>query len=239
MGPQPTVFEAGEAASLMRWWRDAGVDALIDEEPHNWLGSAAASPKPAEPEAPQSETLPQTLDTFTDWLMTADLPDAGPSRRRVRPSGDPASGLMILTDMPELADTDSGMLIAGELSAMFERMLALLGRDRDTIYLASVCPGRPPSGRLTETALDRLSEIARHHIRLAAPKQLWLMGKAASRAILGTDEIAAAGKLHEINLDGTTMAAIATAHPRLLNGSADLKKRAWADMQRLIAGSTE
>ncbi|MBA3897424.1 MAG: uracil-DNA glycosylase [Sphingomonadaceae bacterium] len=234
---QAATIDTADIASLTGWWRLAGVDTAIGEEPRRWLGEPAAETKPtvaAPVEAPAP--LPVTLEVFADWLMSAEIPDAGPPRRRVRPSGDPAAGLMILTDLPELADIDAGLLIAGELGAMFERMLARLDRSRDTVYLASLSPGRPPSGRIAAAALDRLGEIARHHVGLAAPRQLWLMGDAASRAILGTDQFAAAGKLHTVNLDGVMIDAIATAHPRRLEKPED-RKRAWADMQRLIAGT--
>jgi hypothetical protein len=33
----------GEAAKLLRWWLDAGVDVAIAEEPRNWLKAVGSS----------------------------------------------------------------------------------------------------------------------------------------------------------------------------------------------------
>lgn len=218
----------------MRWWRDAGVDVMIDEQPRSWLTPAVAAPGRPALVIPVKAEKPKSLDTLVEWLMTSDdFPEVGPVQRRVRPSGDVAGGLMVLTDLPETADVDSGMLFAGELSPLFEKMLGSLGRDRNSIYLASLSAGRPPSGRLSENALKMLSETARDHVRFIAPKQLWLLGSAASCAILGMTDVQANGKLHSINLNDVMVDVIATAHPRILT-TKDQKQRAWANMQLLI-----
>lgn len=224
--------------SVMRWWRDAGVDVMIDEQPRSWLTVAVAKSgqKPGRPAvvAPPKSEKPKTLESLVEWLMTSDeFPELGPVQRRIAPAGDAASGLMVLTDMPETADVESGMLFSSELAPLFEKMLGALGRDRQSIYLASLSTGRPPNGRLSPEALKSLSEMARDHVRFVAPKQLWILGSTASCAILGMTDVAAHGKLHSVNLDGVMVDVVATAHPRVLD-SKDKKARAWADMQRLI-----
>jgi uracil-DNA glycosylase family 4 len=221
-------------SSVMRWWRDAGVDVMIDEQPRSWLSVAVAkSGRPAVIAPPKIERQ-KTLGSLVEWLMTSEeFPELGPVQRRVGPSGDPACGLMVLTDLPETADVDSGKLFAGELASLFDNMLGALGRDRGSIYLASLSAGRPPSGRLSAAALKSLSEKARDHVKFIAPKRLWTLGSAASCAILGMTDVEAHGKLHSINLDGVIVDVVATAHPRILN-SKEKKLRAWANMQRLI-----
>lgn len=268
MGREQAILARDEAESLIGWWRDAGVDTLIDEEPRRWL-DAGTQQQPVRSELVEEpsflsgavreevqafdklrpnglilerstplevDPFPATLPELLDWFAAGDVPEAGPPARRVRASGEAACGLMILTDLPELCDLDAGHLLSGPIAELFDKMLTALGRTRETIYLASLCPGRPPSGRLGEAHFERLAAAARAHIRLAAPKQLWLMGDAASRALLGMSDGAASGKLHSINLEGVMIDAIATAHPRLLLRHPERKKRAWADMQRLIAG---
>jgi uracil-DNA glycosylase len=232
MGIHQQNFELNAAASLLAWWRDAGVDTAVGEMPHDWLGSApitkAAATKDAEPVV---AALPQTLDALIDLLMTGDLPDAGPSRRRLRPSGSPSSDLMILADFPDAADSEAGYPLA---DPVFDKMLSALGRTRDTVYIAMLSPGRPMTGRLSPDTLEILAPLARQHIAFAAPKQLWLVGNAASRAILGVDDATAKGKLHSVNHLGTITDAIATAHPRMFDGSKSRKAAAWVEMQRLI-----
>ena len=49
---------------------------------------------------------------------------------------------MVMIDMP----SPDGGLLGGEAGAMFDRMLAAIGRGRDTIYLAPLSPPRTPTG---------------------------------------------------------------------------------------------
>jgi uracil-DNA glycosylase family 4 len=234
MVPATEITTGNHVSSTMRWWRDAGVDVMIDEEPRSWLAPTLATPARAAVVAANPVQTPQTLDALVEWLMTGnDWPEVGPAQRRVGPVGNIASGLMVLTGVPEKADIDSGHLFAGELAPLFDKMLGALGRDRDSIYLASVSAGRPPSGTLSVSALKSLSQAARDHVRLVAPKQLWIIGSAASCAILGMTDVEAHGSLHSINLDGVIVDVVATAHPRILNTKYQ-KQRAWLNMQRLI-----
>lgn len=242
MAATATLIPAQNVANIMRWWADAGVDTLIDEAPVPWLARgkpvarAAESAVVAKTAAPQ-EALPDSLDGFVSWFMTAtSIPDAGPPARRVPPSGAPGSDIMVIIDMPEAGDAEAGRLIAGEVGALFDKMLSAIQRSRTDIWLATLSPGRTPSGKLNPQSEARLAEIARHHIALVAPKRLWVMGEAASRAILGMEMRAARGSLHNFNHDGGTVSSVASYHPRFLLQNPARKGQAWADMQMLIEG---
>jgi uracil-DNA glycosylase len=232
MGAEHQNFEIETAESLIGWWREAGVDCAISETPFAWLGKPDIA-KPAIVK-PTVAALPDKIDTLSAWLMEADLPGAGPSVRRLPPTGDTSAQLMILTDFPEHDDIAAGRWMAGALETVFDGMLAALGTDRASVYLASLCPGRPVSGLIADEALPELARIARHHMALVRPKQLWLIGTAPSRAILGMSDAAAKGRLHSVNLDGVTILTIATAHPRHFEGSKSRKAAAWVEMQRLL-----
>ncbi len=143
---------------------------------------------------------------------------------------------MILTDTPEASDVDAGKLFSGELGALFDKMLAALGLDRSRIYCASLCPARPLSGQIDAIFLPRFAEIARHHIHLAAPKRVWLLGQTTSRALLGMDDVTARGKLHLINHEGHIVESVVSIHPRRLIQSPQRKADVWVDMQRLVEG---
>ncbi len=239
-----------EAESLIGWWRDAGVDVLIDEEPHDWLAEAkpAANPAPSRtqarhavsaqvlpPPARPAAVLPDTLPLFLEWLATdIDTLSDYPVRQRLAPEGDPSNSPMIVTDVPERGDTAAGHLLSGEIGALFDRMIAAWKIDRTRIYLGAMAPARPASGQIDPVSLELLGPITVQHIRLAAPKKLWLMGEAASRAVLGTNVADATGRLHHINYGGVTVDAIATLHPRVLLREPKSKARVWEDMQRLI-----
>lgn len=237
-----------EIESLIEWWRDAGVDVLIDEAPRNWLAETklvapavtASAPQPMTPPRQSAPVaLPENLPEFLAWLAsdTQTLTDY-PVRQRVAPQGDTANIPMIVTDVPERDDVTTGQLLSGEVGALFDRMIGAWKIDRSAVYLTSLAPARPASGRVDAAALETLTPILRHHLRLAAPKKLWLMGEAASCAVLGMKTADAAGRLHFVNYDGVTFEAIATLHPRVLLREPKSKGRVWEDMQRLIAPTT-
>lgn len=229
-----TVLDARGVASLIGWWRDAGVDAFVEDTPQPWLGRAAVTAKPVV-DAPA--TPPPTHSAFVDWLQTsADIPSAGPAPRRLAPSGIVGAPIMVMVDMPESSDHDAQKLMSGEVGQLFDRMLAAIGLDRAQIYLAPLCPGRPATGQISEEYFTRLAEIARHHIGLAKPKRVWLLGQTTSRALLGVDAVAARGKLHFINHSGGNVEVVASLHPRLLLQNPARKAGTWADMQLLMKG---
>lgn len=216
-----------------------GVDTLIDERPVAWLDRARVkSPAAVAASAPAEIRMPGTLAAFTRWLMESpDVPEAGPPARRIAVSGNPQAALMVMIDMPELGDADSGHLLSGEVGLLFERMLAAIGLDRESTYVAALCPGRVPTGLLPQPSHAKLGEIARHHIALAAPKQVWLMGSAVSRAILGMELVKARGTLHKINHEKGSLDAVVSFSPSFLLQSPRRKADAWADMQMLIRGN--
>lgn len=234
-----TVIPAPLATSLFGWWHDMGVETLVDETPVAWL-DRGRPPGRAAPQGtePAEIRMPSTHPVFVRWLLESpDIPEAGPPARRIAASGDPLSDLMVMVDMPEPGDAEAGLLLTGEAGALFDKMLAALKRNRDSVYLAALCPGRAPTGMIPPSSLDALAAMARRHIGLTGAKQLWLMGSAVSRAILGMEMAAARGTLHKFNHDHGSVDVVASFSPRFLLQSPRRKADAWADMQLLIGGS--
>jgi DNA polymerase len=249
-GSQPLTPE--DAASVLSWWADAGVDVLIDEEPRDWLrpqakappagpaqtapadrapAAEAAPPAPARDEAP----LPGQIDLFQAWLQeSASLPYAAPAAPRVCPSGDPASGLMIMADMPTAEDCSANSLLSGESGRLFDRMLAAIGRDRASIYLAALSCLRSPTGLFNAEGAKNCATLARHHIGLATPRAVLLLGDTCSKALLGMPMPQARGSWHDIPTQAGPARALVTFAPKDLLKYPALKAQAWADLQMLI-----
>lgn len=234
--------------SALAWWVEAGVDVIVGEEPRDWLRPKAPAPPPSPPletrafEAPApasaepDEALPDQLDLFQAWLRSSHrLPFAAPSAPRICPAGDPASGLMIMIDMPSAEDCAEGTLLAGETGRLFDRMLAAIGRDRSTVYFAAVSCLRSADGRLGG-AEKQCGLLARHHIGLAAPRALLLFGDGASKALLGLPVARARGRWHEVATHSGPVRTIVTLSPRQLINHPAQKAHAWADLQMLIEG---
>lgn len=225
------------ATSALSWWEEAGIDTIVGEEARDWLNPRAkpAAPLAAAKAALATEPLPDSLDSFHAWLAATDsLPFAGPSTPRLAPSGDPASGLMMLTDMPSAEDAAAGAFFPGETGLLFDRMLAAIGRSRETIYLAAFSSIRPPSGRIDDAGVAALTRIARHHVGLAAPKVLLLFGDSCSRALIDIPMTAARGRWHAFETPAGPVRTLVTIRPQDLLTQPKWKAHAWADLQLLM-----
>jgi len=229
-------------ASALEWWRDAGVDCEIDDLPRDWLARAAA-PSAAERLPAQvaeasvaAPSLPATLEEFAAWRLGPAAPEAGWPGQALGTQGEVASGLMIVVDMPDREDDPAGQLLSGSVGALFDRMLAAIGRDRQSIYLAALAVKRPPAGRVSEDVGQKLEALLRHHLSLARPKRVLALGNAASRAITGLDVAHARGSLRQVNHDGGTSEVVASFHPRFLLEKPVAKADAWKDLRVLMGG---
>lgn len=223
------------AESALSWWEDAGVDTLVGEEARDWLAQpkpVAAKTAEVPPSAPL-ERFPDDLPGFQAWLATTnDIPFASPATRRAAPAGDPAAGLMAITDMPNAA----GAIFDEEAGTLIERMLAAIGRSRETIYLAPFSPIRPVAGRIDKAGVELLTRAMRHHIGLVSPKALLIFGDSCARALLGMTMTQARGRWHEVETPAGPVKAVATIRPQELLTQPKLKTHAWADLQLLMEG---
>jgi DNA polymerase len=236
MGGDSNAYSVAEAARMLAWWLDAGVDTAIQEQPRDWLKPAAAPlPAPASPqqapgEPPAAAEMPDSFTPFIDWLASSPtLPLAATSGRRVLPKGNEGAPLMLLTDAPTFEDAAAGDVIGGEVWALTERMLAAIKIPADHAYVAALSCFHSP-GSIADTELEACAAIARRHIALARPQRLLLFGDAPSRALLGKPMLGARGHVHKVE----GVRTVATFHPRsLLNRPSD-KALAWRDLLLLM-----
>jgi DNA polymerase len=234
MGGEHDRLTAAEAASVIGWWIEAGVDVAIQEQPRAWLcaSTAVTSVEPhalATPEPVQE--APASLAAFQDWLgETPSLPFAQANARRALPRGMEAAEVMLLADMPTPEDVAEGQPIAGQAWELTERMLAAIGFDSEQAYVASLTCFHSPGTRLSGDDLDACATLARRHVALAKPKRLLLLGDATSRALLGKPLTAARGHVHKIE----GVRAVATFHPRFLLDRPSNKALAWRDLLLLM-----
>lgn len=226
--------------SALDWWREAGVDTLVDEQPRDWLAVPVA-PAPIAPIASATRTaaIPDTLDAFAAWRVGADAPEAGWSGRRLSPQGHASAPLWIFTDLPEREDLAAECLLSGAQGRLLEQMLAAIGLSCDGAFIVPLATGRPPAGRIGREVEPRLAEVARHYLSLGRPARVLLLGEATSRALLGINCQQARGSVHRINhtsgpagVEAATM-IVASLHPRLLLERPFAKADAWRDLRLL------
>ena len=224
-----TAVTWAEARSALSWWLEAGVDAPVQEEPRNWLKPAPPAVREATSsfEAPAQTPVHETLEEFRDWLATTDhLPMASRAARRVLPQGPGQAAVMLLAEAPE----DGSGPIGSDAWELAKRMLAAIHVPLDQAYIAALSFFHAPGARMSAAEREASAEIARRHIRLAAPTRLILFGDGPSLALLGKRLIDARGHVHKVE----GVRTVATFHPRhLVNRPLD-KSLAWQDLLLLM-----
>jgi len=228
------------ALSALDWWAEAGVDTLADESPRDWLAAAPAPVStipargetiPVLPTPATSVQLPDTLEALRAFLL-ADAAIPGPANARIDASGDPASAIAVVVDMPETEDRASGNLLSGEVGALFDRMMGAIKLERGQFYLIPFSPTRPTTGRLGEAHLKQLKPFLMRHLELAKPRKLLLLGDAPVQALLGRPAAKARDAEQSVSIGTLTVPTVATIHPRLVAMKREWRPLIWADLQR-------
>lgn len=225
--------------AYLGWWDLAGVDCAVSEAPVNWLRAPQASSLPQNPRPDPlpsaGRTLPEDFPAFLAWLSTdADQPEAAWPGPRIMPSGAEGAALMVLCDTPDADDLATGHLLSGAPGTLFDAILGALGMKRESVHVASLATARPPGGIIGEKDMARLAERVRHHVMLARPERLLVLGERTSRVLTAAKLLSSDGGLRQFNHQGGTVSAVATFHPRLLLRQPAAKAEAWRILQLLI-----
>jgi len=169
------------------------------------------------------------------WLATEKtLHEGGWGNQRILPSGIQNAAVMVICDMPDPADGESGALLSGDAGLLFDAMLAAIGMTRQNIYLASLSLTRAPGGMLHDQDMQLLATRMRHQIALAAPRRILLLGDKTNRALLAAGLPVRPSGLQSVNHPGGTVLAIASRHPRSLLRFPEEKANSWRALQYLI-----
>lgn len=226
-----------EAASALEWWRDAGVDTLVEAEARDWTARPAprAAPVPETPIA-TAPALPDTLEAFLAWRLGDEAPEAAWGLPLIAPAGNPAADLLVLLDLPEAFDAESRTLLSGPEGRLLDRILLAIGRSRETAHVATLAAARPAAGAVPADLEPRLGELMMHFIALTGPARVLLMGQAATRAVFGPNGWSRRGSLECVNHANGTVEALATWSPRFLLEKPAAKAEAWKHLQLLIGG---
>jgi uracil-DNA glycosylase family 4 len=178
------------------------------------------------------EELRQALDSFTgcNLKLTA--------TQLVFADGNPEARVMLVGEAPGRDEDIQGLPFVGRSGRLLDRMLAGIGLDRTSVYIANVVPWRPPGNRTPtpqETATCR--PFIERQIELADPDFLVCLGGAAAKEIMGTSEgiLRLRGNWRDFDTGSRTIKAIATLHPAYLLRQPLQKRLAWRDLLMLRA----
>lgn len=220
------------AASALDWWADAGVDVLVEDDARDWLARparvAVASPTPA---AAPVEAGPADYANFWEWRLGPAAPEQGWGNPILPPEGPHDADLLILTDQP-----NGDSLMGGVEGAMFDRILASIGRSRGDVLIAGLAMARPLADTLSPDALPPLAATTERLLALTPAKTVLIVGHTTSRAILAPDGAPVPRALHAINRTGRKLQALAIAHPRFMMKHPQVKREAWRCLQSLLGG---
>jgi len=226
-------------ASTLEWWRDAGVDMLVEDDVRDWL-ARTPPPVPAVTSetavaAPVAEALPDTLEAFVEWRMSDAAPEAGWHMPRFAPTGPIDAEWVFVTDVPEAEDSE--MLMSGPAGRLLDKMLAAIGSSRESVHLLPLAWARPMTGRIAPDEEARLIELARHHLSLLRPKKLLLLGQSASRVLAETNGESLTNPIRDVNHFDAKTRAVASFHPRFLLERPAAKGEAWKHLLLLSRGT--
>lgn len=221
------------------WWRAAGVDCDFVDSPQNWLAGAEparevarSSPAILVPDqtadrpyigGPQSR-WPRTLADFAPWwLAEPSLAPAGLAR--LAPRGPAHAPLMVLVPMPQ--QDDDTQLLSGQGGRLADSLLAALGLDPAGVYIASALPAHVAMPDWPSLAAQGLGTVLAHHLALAQPQRVLVMGATGISTLIGHDSPQTLSDLPMLNHDRASVPAMATYDLDTLLARPARKAQVW------------
>ena len=259
---------------LLDFYLEAGADAAVGETPVDRFAAIepapaaprAARPAPAAtafaaplatpiaPQAPDAaamaareaaksatslEELRAILDKFDGCALKAT------ATQLVFADGNPKARVMFVGEAPGRDEDIEGLPFVGRSGKLLDRMLAAIGLDRTSVYIANIVPWRPPGNR---TPTPQESQICLpftlRQIELVDPDILVCLGGPSAQTLLGIKDgiTKTRGRWFTFNSGNREIRAIPTFHPAFLLRSPLQKRFAWRDflaIKKALTGLSE
>lgn len=122
------------------------------------------------------DSPPTDLAAFRQWWMDAPGLDTARLNPRIPPRGETGAALMVLVPQPE--EHDRTALLEGPQGRLLGNILAAMGLDDSAVTLASALPCHTPMADLAAIGASGMDAVLAHHITLAAPQRLLVLGAA-------------------------------------------------------------
>jgi len=251
---------AAVAESLLAFWAEAGVDAMLLDEPVDRIAAGRIAPpqapaRKAPPPALRAAVAPrpevsaalgqaqalaaeaQSIEALAAAIAAFDgcaLKFEGAARQAVFYRGREDAPVIVVGEGPGAEEDAQGQPFVGRAGKLLDKMLAAAGLA-ERVFITNTVFWRPPGNR-TPTALEQLvcAPFLERAIALVQPRQLLLVGGASAKAMLKTEEgiLSLRGRWFEWrSADGAIeIPALPTLHPAFLLRQPAAKKRAWIDL---------
>ncbi|QTL06291.1 uracil-DNA glycosylase [Aquabacter sp. L1I39] len=200
---------------------------------------AAQPPDVAEMAAREAARSAENLEALRTILEGFDgCPLKRTATRLVFADGNPQARIMFVGEAPGRDEDVQGLPFVGRSGRLLDLMLAAIGLDRTSAYIANVIPWRPPGNRTPtpqETAI--CLPFIRRQIELADPDILVCLGGPSAQTLLGTKEgiTKLRGQVVSYETGQRTIAALATFHPAYLLRTPLGKRLVWRDLLAIEA----
>src|SRR5437868_1419715 len=154
------------------------------------------------------------------------------AKQLVFADGNPQARVMFVGEAPGREEDLEGLPFVGRSGKLLDQMIAAIGLDRTSAYIANIIPWRPPGNR---TPTPQESQICLpfilRQIELANPDVLVCLGGPSSQTLLGVKEgiKRTRGRWFNFHTGTREIRAIATFHPAYLLRSPLEKRFAWRD----------
>lgn len=266
-----TPERAPNVEQLLAFYLEAGVDCALTDEPVNRLSdpdvmppareaappepvriiaaavpvprgevapapeAAIASAREAARTAPSLEALRTLLETFDGCALKFT------ATRLVFADGNPQARIMFVGEAPGREEDLEGLPFVGRSGKLLDRMIAAIGLDRSSAYIANVIPWRPPGNRTpTPQETQICLPFIQRQIELVNPDVLVTLGNPSTQTLLSTREgiMKTRGRWFDYDTGTRVIRALATFHPAYLLRSPSYKRMAWQDL-RSIAKALE
>ena len=211
----------------------AGPGQLPQPDPVRREAAVPASPEvavmAAREEARSAATLEELraiLERFTGCPLRAT------ATRLVFADGNPKGRVMFVGEAPGRDEDIEGLPFVGRSGKLLDLMMAGIGLDRTSVYIANIVPWRPPGNR---TPTPQESAICMpfllRQIELADPDVLVCLGGPSAQALLAVKDgiLKTRGRWFTIQTGKRAIRATATLHPAYLLRQPLQKRLAWRD----------
>jgi DNA polymerase len=194
---------------------------------------APAAPEEAALSARELAHGAKTLDELKELLRGFDgCALKQTATQLVFADGNPKARVMFVGEAPGRDEDIEGLPFVGRSGKLLDRMLAAIGLDRTSVYIANIIPWRPPGNR---TPTPQESAIClpfiRRQIELVDPDIVVCLGGPSSQTLLGIKDgiTKARGRWYDYDTGKRRIRAMATFHPAFLLRSPLQKRLAWRD----------